>query len=921
MLNKYKYIIFVSILFSTLLYLAGNVYAEDWTFVEDFSDSQYKPSAPTPFNPSTTWDVVAHTRDTGSINSYQTTNAHHGPNCEPPLDDNGNLVTHKVTTHEDAVYFCANHVMTAMNDDGYGVAYLTPNQLIDISNGKTAKIAFQMSTLRTSSRDWVSMFITPFDDVLSYPLIEWLPDGQGMPKNTVSLNMDFNSNSFETMVFKNFSEQNVSSYPNSTQTNYSYDEVLSANGLSQSPKKRENFVVEISKDRIRLLMPDYNAVLVDDKINLDDNFKNMVVQFGHHSYTPTKDFSGNGKPDTWHWDDFKFTNSTPFTIINGDKRAIDQESTINFSEPAPKNSRLKFMGSGEIYINPNDTGWVGPVPVQRGSRDGGVPGEDDSMENYFYPIPEGTTYVKVKFGNGNIYGKRQANEFSIWSPEKPNGDVTPIPNPTPTPEPTPTPVPEPTPTPTPAPTPEPTPTPGPVVPNKFTATYYKGKGFDSTPVYTDEVSNIDFNFGSGRPNNKVNRNNFSIKYVSDFDFEEGEYKFTSGGDDGIRVFLDGNEISQLSDWKDHSYREKSTNINISKRVHNIELQFYENRGRARVYLNWGKVQGNSSNENNNTNNSNNSSTRISVNNNEWYISGANMPWYNYDCDFGGCAWNDGNGNWYMYGRLSDQSNRDQVEAKIKQAKDSGVNTIRWWMNLNSYDKVLTDSNGVPTSLKPEVAEDIQTAIDIANKYDVYYVFVLYPSSDTIPQDYLTNQNKLNALANVYGQMAKQFNNTNRIITWELINEPEAAIWFGGMDQNNVVNFVNTIADKIHANSNKNVTVGSLFADGFSIWANSKVDYLDAHWYDYMSSGDYCAFCTTASALQQKYSTQKPIMIGEFYSGDTQTDAQNRLEAWYQKGFAGAFAWSLFDDRTYDQMKVNLDAYKTFSSAHTDIGPK
>ena len=32
-----------------------------------------------------------------------------------------------------AVFQCRNHVMTAINASGYGVIYLTPNHLVDLS--------------------------------------------------------------------------------------------------------------------------------------------------------------------------------------------------------------------------------------------------------------------------------------------------------------------------------------------------------------------------------------------------------------------------------------------------------------------------------------------------------------------------------------------------------------------------------------------------------------------------------------------------------------------------------------------------------------------------------------------------------------------------------------------------------------------
>ena len=62
------------------------------------------------------------------------------------------------------------------------------------------------------------------------------------------------------------------------------------------------------------------------------------------------------------------------------------------------------------------------------------------------------------------------------------------------------------------------------------------------------------------------------------------------------------------------------------------------------------------------------------------------------------------------------------------------------------------------------------------------------------------------------------------------------------------------------------------------------------------------------------------MVGEYYSS-TGADALQRLEDFYAKGYAGAWAWSLFWDRTNDKMQVDLAAAATFTGRHADTGPR
>jgi hypothetical protein len=74
--------------------------------------------------------------------------------------------------------------MTAIAADGYGVIYLTPNQLVDFSVGE-ATVAFDVSTLRLSHRDWIDLWITPYADILQPP------PKTGYPTLTVSHGMPF----------------------------------------------------------------------------------------------------------------------------------------------------------------------------------------------------------------------------------------------------------------------------------------------------------------------------------------------------------------------------------------------------------------------------------------------------------------------------------------------------------------------------------------------------------------------------------------------------------------------------------------------------------------------------------------------------------------------------------------------------------
>jgi hypothetical protein len=235
-------------------------------------------------------------------------------------------------------------------------------------------------------------------------------------------------------------------------------------------------------------------------------------------------------------------------------------------------------------------------------------------------------------------------------------------------------------------------------------------------------------------------------------------------------------------------------------------------------------------------------------------------------------------------------------------------------------QITRDSSGAPTGINPAVFTDIDAALALAAKYDLYYDFVLFNSSTSIPSAWVNDPGQRAKLAQVLGTLFARYKGNPRIVSWEVFNEPEWDIWNGKADQSSVQSTVKAVADSVHANSGAKVTVGAAMLDGLGMWVGLGLDYYRAHWYDYMSSGQWCAMCTDYQGVRSRYNLDKPLVIGEMYAG-SDIGAQARFEQFYDKGYAGAFAWSLFTERTSDGMVIDLNGSKAFAAAHTDIGPK
>lgn len=120
---------------------------------------------------------------------------------------------------------------------------------------------------------------------------------------------------------------------------------------------------------------------------------------------------------------------------------------------------------------------------------------------------------------------------------------------------------------------------------QFCASFYSGKDLDKSKlVDTLLESEINHNWGGGSPIPNVSRDNFSTRWVGDFDLAEGEYTFNISTDDGFKLLVDGTPI--LESWKYQGANPHSKRIFLEGGIRRIVVEYFEAGGNAVAKANW-----------------------------------------------------------------------------------------------------------------------------------------------------------------------------------------------------------------------------------------------------------------------------------------------------------------------------------------------
>jgi alpha-D-xyloside xylohydrolase len=121
-------------------------------------------------------------------------------------------------------------------------------------------------------------------------------------------------------------------------------------------------------------------------------------------------------------------------------------------------------------------------------------------------------------------------------------------------------------------------------PGALTGQYYSGVNFD-TLVKTERDPQIDYDW-STKPPPGLNHDQYSVRWTGAIQVVKGgSYTFTTVGDDGINLWIDGKEI--IDDWSDHpAATDTATVVFPDNSRHTVRMDYYQDHFDATVKLSW-----------------------------------------------------------------------------------------------------------------------------------------------------------------------------------------------------------------------------------------------------------------------------------------------------------------------------------------------
>jgi len=118
--------------------------------------------------------------------------------------------------------------------------------------------------------------------------------------------------------------------------------------------------------------------------------------------------------------------------------------------------------------------------------------------------------------------------------------------------------------------------------------YWANQDLRGVPVLVRNDPHIGFDWQMGGPGEGVPNDHFSVRWTRGMRPEEGTYRFHIWVDDGVRLWVDGQQV--IDAWHDHKVHELTGDCVLAgPGEHTLQVEYYDNMFHARISLAWERI--------------------------------------------------------------------------------------------------------------------------------------------------------------------------------------------------------------------------------------------------------------------------------------------------------------------------------------------
>jgi hypothetical protein len=118
--------------------------------------------------------------------------------------------------------------------------------------------------------------------------------------------------------------------------------------------------------------------------------------------------------------------------------------------------------------------------------------------------------------------------------------------------------------------------------------FFDNQDLQGSPVLSRIDTALDYYWGLGAPAPGLPRDGFSVRWTQVLPFEEGQYRFTTTTDDGVRLWINGFLV--IDAWRPMR-GQRSATVWLEGGLHQVRMEYFERGGAAMARLTWRGVAG------------------------------------------------------------------------------------------------------------------------------------------------------------------------------------------------------------------------------------------------------------------------------------------------------------------------------------------